>query len=245
MKTALTIAGSDPSGGAGIQADLRTFSAFHLKGLSVVTALTAQDQKCVREVLPIPAIFIRRQIEALMHTSEIHAVKVGMLAKKDTIIELISIFKELDLKNIVLDPILMSSSGFPLLEKGGIPKLKELFSQVLIVTPNIDEASALTGLKIVTEEDMEEAAIKIKDMGLEYVLIKGGHLKEKAVDILYNGKDIRRYVSERIAREFHGTGCVFSAALAACLAKGISVEKATGKAKDFVTKLIKENGDRS
>jgi hydroxymethylpyrimidine kinase/phosphomethylpyrimidine kinase len=241
MKTVLTIAGSDPSGGAGIQADLRTFSAFHLKGLSVITALTAQEQKCVRGVLPVPATFIRKQLETLVNTCEINAVKVGMLAKKDTIIEIIRIFKELDLKNIVLDPILVSSSGFPLLEKKGIPKLKELFSQTLIVTPNIHETSVLTGIKIIAEGDMEKAAIKIKDMGSEYVLVKGGHLKGKAVDILYDGKDIRRYVSERIEKEFHGSGCVFSAALAACLAKGIRVEKAVGKAKKFVTNLIKEN----
>jgi hydroxymethylpyrimidine/phosphomethylpyrimidine kinase len=242
MKSVLTIAGSDPSGGAGIQADLATFSAFNVKGLSAITAVTVQDSRSVKGLFAIPPSFVVQQIETLAQACTIDAVKVGMLAKGETVTALAELLNRLDLTTVVLDPVITSSSGFPLLEKRGIPALRDLLPRVLIVTPNLHEAALLTGQEVVTEDDMGEAAIRIGEMGPRYVLIKGGHLEGEAVDLLYDGKGVNRYVSERVGKELHGTGCILSAALAACLAKGIDVERAVKQAKTYITALIRSGG---
>ncbi|MFQ5585229.1 MAG: bifunctional hydroxymethylpyrimidine kinase/phosphomethylpyrimidine kinase [Thermodesulfobacteriota bacterium] len=242
MKTVLTIAGSDPSGGAGIQADLTTFSAFNVKGLSAVTAVTAQEPGAVKGVFPVPPSFVVQQIETLARAYTIDAVKLGMLAKRETVTALSELLRRLNLTNVVLDPLLVSTSGFPLLEEEGIPALKELLPRVLIVTPNLHEASVLTGMEVASEGDMREAAKRFREMGTRYALIKGGHLTGKAVDILHEGEGVKRYVSERIGKELHGTGCVLSAAIAACLAEGIGVTRAVERAKVYITNLIKRRG---
>ncbi len=242
MKSVLTIAGSDPSGGAGIQADLATFSAFNVKGLSAITAVTVQDPSSVKGLFSIPPSFVVQQIETLVQACTIDAVKVGMLAKGETVTALAELLNRLDLTTVVLDPVITSSSGFPLLEKRGIPALRELLPRVLIVTPNLHEASLLTRREVVTEEDMGEAAIRIGEMGPRYVLIKGGHLEGEAVDILYDGEEIKRYATERIGRGLHGTGCILSAALAACLSKGYDIERAVTESKAYVTGLIQSGG---
>jgi hydroxymethylpyrimidine/phosphomethylpyrimidine kinase len=242
MKSVLTIAGSDPSGGAGIQADLATFSAFNVKGLSAITAVTVQDSRSVKGLFAIPPSFVVQQIETLAQACTIDAVKVGMLAKGETVTALSELLNRLDLTTVVLDPVITSSSGFPLLEESGIPALRDLLPRVLIVTPNLHEAALLTGREVVTEEDMGEAVIRIREMGSRYVLIKGGHLEGEAVDILYDGEDIKRYATERIGRELHGTGCILSAALAACLAKGYHIERAVTESKAYVTGLIRSGG---
>jgi hydroxymethylpyrimidine/phosphomethylpyrimidine kinase len=242
MKSVMTIAGSDPSGGAGIQADLATFAVFNVKGLSAITAVTIQDPKSVKGLFPIPPSFVVQQIETIAQACTIDAVKVGMLAKGETVTALSELLNRLDLTTVVLDPVITSSSGFPLLEESGIPALRDLLPRVLIVTPNLHEASLLTGRKVVTEEDMGEAVIRIREMGPRYVLIKGGHLEGEAVDILYDGEVIKRYAAERVGGGLHGTGCILSAALAACLAKGYNIERAVAESKAYVTSQISRAG---
>ena len=239
MKHVLTIAGSDPSGGAGIQADLATFSAFGVKGLSVITALTVQDGGSVKGLFPIPSSFVVQQIETLAEAGTIDAIKIGMLAKGEIVTAVARVLDRLDITNVVLDPVITSSSGFPLLEKSGLPALRALLPRLLTVTPNLLEASLLAGMEVVTEDDMGEAAIRIGEMGPRYVLIKGGHLPGEAVDILYDGDVITRYVSERIGSKLHGTGCRLSAALAACLAKGEGMEGAVKRSKNYVSDCLR------
>ncbi len=242
MKRVLTIAGSDPSGGAGVQADMATFSAFNVKGLSAITAITVQDTDSVKGLFAIPPPFVLQQIETLVQACTIDAIKIGMLAKGEIVTAIAELLNKLNLTTVVLDPVITSSSGFPLLEKRGIPALRELLPLVLIVTPNLHEASLLTGREVVTEEDMGEAAIRIREMGPRYVLIKGGHLEGEAVDILYDGEEVKRYATERIGRGLHGTGCILSAALAACLAKGYNIERAVAESKVYVTSQISRAG---
>src|SRR3989304_1432525 len=239
-KTVLTIAGADPSGGAGIQRDIKTFRDYGLVGLSVITALTAQSQKRVKAVFPVPAAFVVRQIETLFEEYRIDVVKLGMLAKGDTVLALARLFKKAKFKKIVVDPVLVSSSNYPLLDKKGIILLKEqLLHFATIVTPNLNEAAVLAGMKKVSNpEDMKQAAIKIKGLGPLFVLIKGGHLK--TVDILYDGKKFKTFASKMIDKEMHGTGCILSSAIAAGMAKGMNVEGAVRKAKIYTTKSIKE-----
>ena len=252
-KIVLTIAGADPSGGAGIQRDLKTFEDFGLHGLSVITALTAQNQKRVKAVFPVPALFVVRQIETLLEEYRIDVVKLGMLAKGDTVLALARLFKKAKFKKIVVDPVLVSSSNYPLLDKKGIILLKEqLLPLATIVTPNLNEAAVLAGMKKVSNpEDMKQAAIKIKGLGPLFVLIKGGHLEEpggkgqrargkKAVDILYDGREFKTFSAPKINKDIHGTGCILSSAIAAGMAKGLNVYDAVKRAKAYTTKTIKE-----
>jgi len=242
MKKVLTIAGSDPSGGAGIQADLATFSAFHVQGFSAITAVTAQAPSSVRGVFPVPPSFVVEQIEAVTGAFAIDAIKIGMAAKGETLTAIAELLDRLTISTVVLDPVISSSGGFPLLEGDGVPALRALLPRVHLVTPNLHEASQLTGREVATEEDMGVAAERISAMGPAYVLVKGGHLRGKAVDILYDGEEITRHVAEKVGREMHGTGCVLSAAIAASLAKGETMTGAVEKAKEYVTGLIRSGG---
>lgn len=252
----LTIAGADPSGGAGIQRDIKTFRDFGLNGLSVITALTAQNQKRVKAVLPVSASFVIKQINCLLDEYSIGVVKLGMLARADIVNALTRLFKRTRFKNIVLDPVLMSSSGYHLMDKGGVTCLKRLLLPLAtIVTPNLNEAAILAGMKRVSNlEEMKLAAIKIKKLGPMFVLVKGGHLKgvrsqksgvrrknEKAVDILYDGREFKTFASKMIDKEIHGTGCILSAAIVSLLAKGMGVEDAVKRAKAYTTRVIKES----
>lgn len=252
-KAVLTIAGADPSGGAGIQRDLKTFEDFGLNGLSIITALTVQNQKRVKAVFPIPAHLVVNQIETLLEEYQIDVVKLGMLAKGDIVLALAGLFKKTKFKKIVIDPVFVSSSGYPLLDKKGIILLKErLLPFATIVTPNLNEAAVLADMKKVSNlEEMKLAAVKIKKLGARFVLIKGGHLKKvgsmqyavcstKATDILYDGKDFKIFSAPRIDKDVHGTGCILSSAIAACLAQGMNVENAVRKAKVYTIKAIKE-----
>ncbi len=238
MKHVITIAGSDPSGGAGIQADLRTMHSFGMNGLSAVTAVTAQGKDGVEGVYVVPAGFVIKQISVLLASYTIDAAKIGMLFSEDTVSALVNLLGKGSLKNVVLDPVMVSSSGSALLEDGGLEALKELISVVSVVTPNMHEASVLAGMDVKGEEDMELAAMRISTLGPAYVLVKGGHLEGKAVDILYDGVRFTRFESERIERTLHGTGCILSSAIASCLAKGESCEGAVKKAKDYVAARI-------
>lgn len=254
MKTVLTIAGSDTSGGAGIQADLRTFNTFNVHGLSAITALTAQNPGGIKGVFPVPAPFVLCQIETLMEAYTIDAVKVGMLATEEIALALVEFFKSLNppippfskgglggIKSvpIVLDPVMVSTTGYPLLEKDGLMGLKRLLPFVTILTPNLEEATRLVGFEVRSIGDMKEAARRIKDLGPEAVLVKGGHLEDKATDILYNGKGFTTFDAPRVKGKLRGSGCILSAAIAASLARGMKIEEAVRKAKAYVTRLIR------
>lgn len=241
MKTALTIAGSDPSGGAGLQADLRAFAHFGVRGLSAVTAVTAQNSSWVRGVVPVEASFVRLQIETLLDEFTPDAVKVGMLATADNLAVVAGIVKEAGLKNLVLDPVMRASGGQALLDEKGVQAMKDLISLSRVVTPNLDEAAVLSGVNVTDIPSMEEAAGSIRAMGAECVLVKGGHLDTPPVDVLLTGKGSTHFTGERIDatdRALHGTGCTLSAAIAAGLALGKPVKEAIEAAREYTRKKI-------
>ncbi|MPW26679.1 bifunctional hydroxymethylpyrimidine kinase/phosphomethylpyrimidine kinase [Alkalibaculum sp. M08DMB] len=243
MKTALTIAGSDSSGGAGIQADLKTFSAHGVFGMSVITAITAQNTQGVFGVQDIDPSMITKQIEAIFEDIFVDSVKIGMVSKIETIE---SVYKSLSYykpKIVVLDPVMVSKSGYHLLQEESVNYLiKYLLPLASIVTPNIPEAEIILGTNICTVKDMESAAINIHKMGAKNVLIKGGHLKGDSIDILYDG-DIFTYLhQDRIdTKNTHGTGCTLSSAIASNLARGCSMKDAVKEAKVYITIAIKHS----
>lgn len=243
MKNALTIAGSDSCGGAGIQADLKTFSAHGVYGMSVITAVTAQNTQEVTGVQDISAEMVTKQIEAIFEDIRVDGLKIGMVSQAATIraiAEGLSFYKP---AGIVIDPVMVSKSGCHLLQ----PEAKTVLASVLlplasVVTPNIPEAEVLTGIKIESIEDMKKASEKIMELGPEYVLLKGGHLDAEATDVLYDGKGFRLFKSRRLnTKNTHGTGCTLSAAIAANLAKGYPVAAAIEKAKEYITIAIENS----
>lgn len=241
MKTALTIAGSDPSAGAGIQADLRVFAAFGVYGLSAITSLTAQTRKAVLAAIHTPAAFITKQVNVLLSEFEIDAAKIGMIGTAANVAAISRLIKKHRLSNVVLDPVMRSTSGFPLLDVAGVKALRRLMPLIKIVTPNLDEAAKLAGLMVRDVHDMELAASIIHGQGAPYVLVKGGHLKGAAVDILFNGGEFQYFEAARLKsrpQTLHGTGCILSAAIVAGLAKGATVEKAVRDAKAYIGKVI-------
>lgn len=239
---ALTLAGSDPTGGAGIQADLKTFAAMGVYGLSVITCLTAQNSLGVQGVHPVSPLFVRSQFESLLQDFQIDAFKIGMAYQTDIIKELAQIIKAHRLKNLVLDPILKASSGGDLLQEGGIDILKEeLFPFATLVTPNLEEAGILTGLKMKDMDSMKESARKIHAMGPRFVLIKGGHLEGQIQDLFFDGKTCIITPMERKPCQVHGTGCTLSAAITAGLAKGLTISEAIFKAQEYTQRVIKSS----
>lgn len=240
MKTALTIAGSDPVGGAGLQADLKVFQSFGIHGLSLPSALTAQNTTGVDSIYPVEEDFFIRQLDVLLDDIRPDAVKTGMLYSKRLVKEVFEKITEYSLPNLVVDPVTMSSSGKSLAEDKALDTLREtLLPLAKIITPNIYEAWLLTGIRIENVADMKKAAQALKEMGPESVVITGGHLDGIAVDLFLDNRTLQRMESPKIKGEYHGTGCAFSAALAALLAKGCSPLEAAKKAKDFINKAIK------
>jgi hydroxymethylpyrimidine/phosphomethylpyrimidine kinase len=242
VKTALTIAGSDPSGGAGIQADLKTFSRFRIYGMSVVTALTAQNTIGVDGVMEVPPPFVARQLDAVLMDIPVDAAKTGMLWSAATVEVVAQKMKEHQIRNLVVDPVFASTSGAPLLDLEGIWVLcRKLLPLALVVTPNRREAEVLTGKKMASPDDIEEAALQIHAMGPQFVLIKGGHWTGKdATDVLFDGKEFTYLRADRLeSRNTHGTGCVLSAAITAQLAAGKTAPEAVREAKSFITEAIK------
>lgn len=240
-KTALTIAGFDPSGGAGIQADLRVFNDFKVRGLSAVTALTIQTGREVKEVRHVSTLFLKDQISALVNEYSVDAVKLGMMARSSTVKLVGRLLSSGDFKNVVLDPVFYSSSKFPLLDSEGIEGIRKLMPFVEVTTPNLEEASIISARPVRTVKDMKEAAARIHDFGARYVIVKGGHLKLSAVDILYDGATYEYFEGTRLKVDrdrFHGTGCLFSSAIAAGLAKGRPIKKAVSEAKSYVMKVV-------
>jgi len=241
IHTALSVAGSDPSGGAGIQADLKTFGSLQVYGMSVVAALTAQNTQGVRDVMPVPADFVGLQLDAVLTDITPSAAKTGMLGTAAVVDIVAHKVRKYGLTNLVVDPIMVSSSGTHLLEHSGEEMLKRaLLPLALVVTPNLAEASVLTGIEVRDATSMEEAARRLHRMGARNVLVKGGHLDGDALDIFFDGSKMERLSSPRIATsDLHGTGCVLSAALTGFLAQGVALGDAVLRAKEFVTQAIK------
>jgi hydroxymethylpyrimidine/phosphomethylpyrimidine kinase len=239
---ALAIAGSDSSGGAGIQADLKTFAALGVYGSSVVTALTAQNTQGVRAIHDVPADFIAAQLDAVFADFAVAAVKIGMLSRAAAIEAVAKGLARHRAKNIVLDPVMVASSGDSLLAREAIDNLRrELIPRALIVTPNLPEAAALTGASLArNEREMEAQAREILSLGAARVLIKGGHgAGEDSVDLLIGQGEVVRLAAKRIkTQNTHGTGCTLSSAIAAGLAKGRDVVTACQEAKTYVTAAI-------
>jgi len=239
---AVTIAGSDSGGGAGIQADLKTFAALGVYGASVITALTAQNTQGVAAIHDVPADFIAAQIDAVFSDLDIAAVKIGMLSQAAAIEAVAQGLARHRAKNIVLDPVMVASSGDRLLAPGAVELLRhELIPRALVVTPNLPEAAALTGASPARNEaEMEIQAREILSFGARHVLIKGGHGEgEESVDLLIGQGDVVRLSAKRIAtKNTHGTGCTLSSAIAAGLVKGRDVVTACQEAKTYVTAAI-------
>jgi len=234
MKTALTVAGSDPTGGAGLQADLKVFRAFGIHGLSVVSAVTAQNSEGVDAVLPVDRDFIERQLNILLSDIKPHAVKLGMLYKASTVEITAEVFRKYSPDNLVIDPVTVSSSGMSLAEKGTLDKMRDaLFPLSKVITPNIHEASVLSGITIENENDMRDAVKKLRKMGPDAVVITGGHLDETATDLYYDG-EMHVLEGSKIEGEYHGTGCVFSSVITALLALDYGPLEAATRAKEFV-----------
>ena len=236
----MTIAGSDPSAGAGIQADLKTFAAFGVYGTSVITAITAQNTRGMIDVNPLSPGMVAAQIDAVVSDIGADVVKTGMLGSVAIIEIVASKLREYDLKTLVLDPVLAASDGSPLLDESGIVALRDqLLPLALVITPNVEEAGALVGRQLDSPEDVREAAQQIVDMGARNVVITGGDGKGPAVDLFYDGEYYHEFAAARVdTTNTHGTGCTFAAALAASLAKGSAPRQAVAMAKAYVTKAM-------
>ncbi len=237
---ALTIAGSDSSGGAGIQADMKTFSALGVYALSAVTALTAQNTLGVSGIVQIEPEFVSAQIRSVVLDIGVDCVKTGMLANSAIISRVAADLEALEVKNLVVDPVMISSSGVRLLDDDAIETLvTRLIPMALVLTPNLHEAEVLTGIRVERLEDMREAAVRIARLGCGYVLLKGGHLRGNPVDLLYDGSRFRQYSGVRQeTANTHGTGCTFASAVAAFIARGLRVEQAVSGAKAYVGAAI-------
>jgi len=238
---ALTIAGSDSGGGAGIQADLKTFSAFHVYGASVLTAITAQNSIGVQGVVNVAPEFVARQLDAVLGDIGADATKTGMLSTAPIIRIVAERVQTHGVRRLVVDPVMVAKSGDPLLEPTARAALVEvLLPLALVVTPNLPEAAALAERPVGTVEEMEGAARRIHARGPAWVLVKGGHLKGDAVDLLWDGRTMHRFAAERVPTPHtHGTGCTYSAAIVAGLARGASVPEAVAEAKRYVTAAIR------
>lgn len=235
MKTALTIAGSDPTGGAGVQADLKVFRHFGVYGLSAVSALTAQNTVGVAAVEAVSAAFLEAQLTTLFNDLRPDALKTGMLFSRASVAVVIKMIKAYDLQNVVVDTVIRSSSGASLMAEDALALYKsELLSLAAVITPNIGEAAALTGMPVTSEKEMEAAARELKRLGPEVVVVTGGHLDNEALDVVYDGAAVHRLRAKKIQGEYHGTGCAFSAAVTALLAKGTPALDAVGTAKEFM-----------
>tara|TARA_B100001989_G_scaffold242362_1_gene209059 strand:- start:35 stop:817 length:783 start_codon:yes stop_codon:yes gene_type:complete len=240
----LSIAGSDPSGGAGVQADLKTFAALGGYGMAVITALTAQNTNGVTGVMDVPEDFVKQQLETIFEDIHVDAVKIGMLSNAAIIKVVANILKKYTAPNIVLDPVMVATSGDSLISADAVDAMKQYLVPLAdVLTPNIPEAEKLSRKAVL---DMEEAAKGLLSLGCGAVYLKGGHLKgAQATDILAkNDGALRKYESDRIdTPNTHGTGCTLSSAIAAYLGHGLPLEDACAKAKDYLTKAIAQSDD--
>jgi hydroxymethylpyrimidine/phosphomethylpyrimidine kinase len=244
MKKALTIAGSDSGGGAGIQADLKTFQELNVYGMSALTAVTAQNTIGVQGVFPLEAEAVAEQIHSVGVDIGADALKTGMLFNAEIIRAVAENIENFRWETVVVDPVMIAKGGAPLLQQEAVSALKKyLLPLCLVITPNIPEAEVLTGMTINNLEEKTEAAKRIHALGARNVVIKGGHDEEsqESVDLLFDGREFACFSTPRIeTRNTHGTGCTFSAAITAELAKGSSVYDAVSLAKDFINAAIRD-----
>lgn len=240
---ALTIAGSDSGGGAGIQADLKTFAAYGVFGTTALTCLTAQNPDEVRAVEPVTSEMVRRQIQTVLDVFPVAAVKTGMLYSKEIIIAVAETLAGYPSVPLVVDPVMVSTSGAKLLRDDAIDSMINLlFPMACVVTPNLSEAELLTGKAITTVSGLRDAAEQIAAMAGGRCLVKGGHLADGAIvtDVLYAGGEWTEHCADRIeGLDTHGTGCTFAAAITACLAQGLTLQRAAGEAQAFVGRAMK------
>ena len=242
MRTALTIAGSDSGGGAGIQADLKTFAAHGVFGTSAITAVTAQNTLGVTAWQAMPADLVTAQIEAVAADFDLRAVKVGMLATAAIVEAVAATIVELDLPDVVVDPVMVATGGDRLLEEDAIEAIKrELMPHTRVLTPNVPEAEALSGMGIASVDDMRSAARRILASGPRVVLVKGGHLRgSESVDVVVTAHDSFELRRPRIeSTSTHGTGCTLSSAIAANLALGLELQAALERAREYVDGAIR------
>ena len=239
MKYVLAIAGSDSCGGAGIQADIKTITSLGAHALTAITAVTAQNSLGIAAIQKIPANFISMQIESVFEDVRPDATKIGMLLSDAAIKGVASAIKKYGMPRLVVDPVLRASTGHRLLDAEAVPILKKtLLPLASVITPNLDEAEILAGRKVRNLKEMEEASEMIKGFGPD-VVITGGHLKGECVDLLYDGRDMHHFSGSKIrAGHTHGSGCVFSSALATFLALENDVKRATELAHDFTRRAI-------
>jgi hydroxymethylpyrimidine/phosphomethylpyrimidine kinase len=237
----LTIAGSDSGGGAGIQADLKTFAALGCYGMSAITALTAQNTRGVSGIHPVPPAFLAAQIDAVVEDIGVDAVKIGMLHSADIVRTVAEAIDRHRLPNVVFDPVMVATSGAQLIDRDALQTLvAELFPRAALVTPNLDEAALLIGEPLEDESQLDAAAGRLLRLGARAVLLKGGHLRgEQVVDLFVARTERRRWRSQRIdSRNLHGTGCTLSSAIAARLALGDALMPAIEAAREFVRGAI-------
>jgi len=241
IKRVLTIAGSDSGGGAGIQADLKTITVLGGFGMSVITALTAQNTIGVHAIHEVPTAFIAAQFDAVATDIGVDAAKTGMLASVAIMKVVAEKIRQYDIKKLVVDPVMVAKGGAALMDPGARDVLiRELLPLALVATPNIPEAEILTDVIIASVSDMKAAAKIIHDLGVPNVIVKGGHLLGAAVDVLYDGRDFYEFPFERImTKDTHGTGCTFSAALATGLAKDRTMREAVAETEAYMAAAIR------
>lgn len=241
-KRALTIAGSDPSGGAGIQADLKTFSACGCFGTSAIVAVVDENTVGVTGVHPVPVDFVVGQIRSVLDDIGADAVKIGMLHSSELIRAVRDTLARYDIRNVVLDPVMVATSGDPLLQQEAVATLRdELIPRVRVITPNIPEAEILLGRKLPRQEELPDAARELSQGGRVSVFLKAGHLDDELVDIFYNAEsdEVIPLRSKRIRTvNTHGTGCTLSSAIAAFLARGFALNEAATRAKEYIAEAI-------
>jgi len=240
MKRILTIAGSDSGGGAGIQADLKTITVMGSYGMSAITALTAQNTLGVQGVHPVPIDFIKLQMTSVLSDYGADAAKTGMLATPEIVLTVVEQLRRYKVELLVVDPVMVAKSGDALLSKDARVTMREvLLPMAHVVTPNLPEASELCGFPVEGLDTMKKAARRIRQLGPRFVVVKGGHLKGDALDVLFDGESFHTFDAPRLNnRNTHGTGCTFSAALVTLLAQGFTVPEAVGEAKKFITRAI-------
>ena len=245
MNTVLTIAGTDPTGGAGVQADLKTFMAHNVYGMSIITALVAQNTLGVKDIMNVTPDFLEEQFDCVFNDIFPDALKIGMLSETELIHTIVKKLKQYHARHIVVDPVMVSTSGSRLIEDSALDALKyELIPLSEIITPNIPEAEVLTGKKIKSKEDMIRAAQDIRQWYQGDILIKGGHFEDRADDLLYHNNEKIWLECEHIDNpNTHGTGCTLSSAIASHLASGYDMITSVRKAKDYISGALKANLD--
>jgi hydroxymethylpyrimidine/phosphomethylpyrimidine kinase len=242
LPRALTIAGSDPSGGAGIQADLKTFTVFRVYGMSAVTALTAQNTLGVTGIVSVSPDFVGEQIRAVVEDIGVDAAKTGMLANEQIVAAVAGAVRAYRIEPLVVDPVMVAQSGSPLLTLAAVRALREhLIPLATVLTPNAPEAAALLDAPVASLAQMRDAARRLLDLGPRAVLVKGGHVAQgsEAIDVFHDGNALHELCAARVdTRHTHGTGCMLSSAITACLASGMTPLDAVHRAKRFITLAV-------